>query len=93
MTIVSAKEFHANSRLLRLARRGEHVLVRSRGGLYRVSFEPYTEEPSEEEPRRDVTAEICQAMKDWRDELNGIHTGKFRPAEELIDELRNLQTS
>ena len=45
------------------------------------------------DPQRDVTAEICQAMRDWRDELNGIHTGKFRPAEELIDELRHIEAS
>ena len=93
MTVVSSKEFHANSRYMRMARRGEHILVRSRGGIYRVSFEPDIEEQQEDEPQRDLTAEVCQAMKDWRDELNGIHTGKFRPAEELIDELRNLEAS
>jgi hypothetical protein len=69
-----------------MARNGEHVVLRSRGGFYHLTFEA----KEEAEPKRDVTAEICQAMKDWRDELNGIDTGKFRPADELIDELRNL---
>ena len=92
MTVVSTKDFRTRQpHYLRMARNGEHVVLRSRGGLYHLTFEAKAEEPKEAgEPKRDVTAEICQAMKDWRDELNGIDTGKFRPAEELIDELRNL---
>lgn len=91
MTVISAKEFHANHRYMRMARRGEHLMVRSRGGMYRITFEPSQTETSleEEEPHRDITAEICQAMKDWRDFLNGDES-KMHPAEELIDELRNL---
>ncbi len=49
---------------------------------------PIAEE--KEEPKRNVTAEVCLAMKDWKDYLDGNDTGKFRPAEELLDELRNL---
>lgn len=87
MTVVSTKDFRSRQpHYLRMARNGEHVVLRSRGGFYHLTFEA----KEEEEPKRDVTAEICQAMKDWRDELNGIDTGKFRPADELIDELRNL---
>ena len=71
-----------------MVNRGEHVILTSRMGRYRLL--PMTEE--EQEPKRDVTAEICRAMKDWKDYLDGEDTGKFRPADELIDELRNLLT-
>ena len=86
MTVVSAKEFNARQpHYLSLVRRGEHVVLRSRGGRYRIIYEP-----QEEEPERDITTEVCEAMRDWKDFLDGKNTEKFRPAEELIDELRNL---
>ena len=90
MTVVSAREFRANQgRYFGMVNRGEHVILKSRMGRYRLM--PLAEE--QKEPKRDVTAEICRAMKDWKDYLDGKDTGKFRPAEELLDELRNLQTS
>lgn len=86
MTVVSTKDFRTRQpHYLRMARNGEHVVLRSRAGLYHLTFEA----KETEEPKRDVTAEICQAMKDWRDELNGIDTGKFRPIDEFLNELRN----
>ena len=88
MTVVSSKEFRARqSHYLRMVRSGEHVILRSRGGRYRVTFEPTTED-SEEEPQRDITAEICQAMKDWRDYLNGDET-KMLSWEEFLDAVQN----
>lgn len=88
MTVVSAKEFHANSRYMRMARRGENVLVRSRGGIYRVSFEPYLEEQQVDDLQRDITAEVCQAMKDWRDYLNGDES-KMLSWEEFLDAVQD----
>ena len=85
MTVISVRDFRSRqTHYLQLARSGEHVILRSRQGQFRLT--PMSDEESE----RNVTAEICQGMKDWRDELDGINTGRFRPAEELIDELRNL---
>lgn len=85
MTVISVRDFRSRqTHYLQLARSGEHVILRSRQGLFRLT--PMSDEESE----RNVTAEICQGMKDWRDELDSINTGRFRPAEELIDELRNL---
>jgi len=88
MTIVSTRDFRANqTKFLDMALRGEHVVLKSRRGSVRLI------PVEEEEPRRDVTAEICQGMKDWKEYLETGKSDKFRPASELIDELRNLQTS
>ena len=88
MTIVSTRDFRANqTKFLDMALRGELVVLKSRRGSVRLI------PVEEEEPRRDVTAEICQGMKDWKEYLETGKSDKFRPASELIDELRNLQTS
>ena len=50
---------------------------------------PESDEKVAEKPKRDVTAEICRGMKDWKEYLETGKSTKFRPAEELIDELRN----
>ncbi|MBR1400269.1 MAG: prevent-host-death family protein [Prevotella sp.] len=88
MTIVSTRDFRANqTKFLDMALRGEHVVLKSRRGSVRLM------PVEEEEPKRDVTAEICQGMKDWKEYLETGKSDKFQPASELIDELRNLQTS
>ena len=90
MTIVSTRDFRANqTKYLGMASRGEHVVLKSRLGSYRLI--PLKDDSEEEQ--RDVTAEICQGMKDWKELLETGKSDKFRPASELIDELRNLQTS
>jgi antitoxin (DNA-binding transcriptional repressor) of toxin-antitoxin stability system len=82
MTIVSTRDFRANqTKFLDMALRGEHVVLKSRRGSVRLI------PVEEEEPRRDVTAEICQGMKDWKEYLETGKSDKFRPASELIDEL------
>lgn len=89
MTIVSTTAFRANqTKYLGMVDRGEHVILKSRRGSYRLL--PVKKEDEEEEPKRDVTAEICQAMKDWKEYIETGKSDKFRPASELIDELRNL---
>ena len=88
MTIVSTRDFRANqTKFLEMALRGEHVVLRSRRGSVRLMP---LEVEEEEEPKRDVTAEICQGMKDWKEYLETGKSDKFQPAKELIDELRNL---
>lgn len=67
-----------------MAFEGHDVVLRSRRGSVRLI--PIVEDS----PRRDVTAEICQGMKDWKEYLETGCSDKFRPAKELIDELRNL---
>ncbi len=87
MTIVTTREFRANqSYYLAKALRGEDVILKSRKGKVRLV-------PAEdEEPKRDVTTEICQAMKDWKEYLETGTSDKFMPAKDLINELRDIQT-
>lgn len=86
MTIVSTRDFRANqTKFLAMARRGEHVVLKSRLGSFRLT----PEDEEESEPKRDVTAEICQAMKDWKEYLETGKSDKFVTWEEMMDELRD----
>lgn len=63
--------------------RGEAVILKSRRGSYRLM------PAEEEEPKRDVTAEICQGMKDWKEYLETGKSDKFVTWEEMMNELRD----
>lgn len=90
MTIVSTTDFRANqTKYLGMVDRGEHVILKSRCGSYRLM--PVEEE--DEAPKRDITAEVCQAMKDWKEYLETGKSDKFRPLDEFLDELRNSESS
>ncbi len=90
MTIVSTRDFRANqTKFLDLALRGEHVVLKSRRGSFRLMP---VEDGEAEEPKRDVTAEICQAMKDWKEYLETGKSDKFRPLDDFLDELRNSES-
>lgn len=92
MTIVTTRDFRANqTKFLDMALRGEHVVLKSRRGSFRLT--PVEDEDEGEEPKRDVTAEICQAMKDWKEYLETGKSDKFRPLDEFLDELRNSESS
>ena len=93
MTIVSTRDFRANqTKFLDMVDRGEHVILRSRRGSYRL-MPAEKDEQEEEKPKRDVTAEICQGMKDWKEYLETGKSDKFRPLDEFLDELRNSESS
>lgn len=84
MTIVSTTDFRANqTKYLGMVDSGEAVILKSRRGSYRLM------PVEEEEPKRDVTAEICQAMKDWKEYLETGKSDKFVTWEEMMDELRD----
>lgn len=88
MTIVTTRDFRANqTKFLDMALRGEQVVLKSRRGSVRLT--PVEDEDEEEEPKRDVTAEICQAMKDWKEYLETGKSDKFVTWEEMMDELRD----
>lgn len=91
MTIVSTTDFRANmTRFFALADNGERVVVQSRKGSYSLKpVKPTAKKAAK--PRRNVTEEVCRAMKDWKEYLETGKSDNFRPAEELIDELRNFQ--
>ena len=83
MTIVSTRDFRANQgRFVGMALRGEDVILKSRQGKVRLI--PVNDE--EEEPKRDITAEVCQGLKDFRSYLDG-DTSCMSSWEELMDEL------
>lgn len=84
MTIVTTRDFRTNqTKYLDMALRGEQVVLKSRRGSVRLM-------PVEDEkPKRDVTAEICQGMKDWKEYLETGKSDYFRPAKELLNELHN----
>lgn len=88
MTIVSTRDFRANqTKYLGMAQQGHDVILRSRQGRFRLT--PIEEEEKEEEPKRDITAEVCQAMKDWKEYLETGKSDKFVTWEEMMDELRD----
>ena len=90
MTIVSARDFRANQgKYLGMALEGHDVVLRSRRGNFRLT----PVEDDEEEPKRDVTAEICQALKDWKEYLDTGKSDKFRPLDDFLDELRVSEPS
>ena len=92
MTIVTTRDFRANqTKFLDMALRGEQVVLKSRRGSVRLT--PVEDEADEEEPKRDVTAEICQAMKDWKEYLETGKSDKFRPLDDFLDELRYSESS
>ncbi len=72
-----------------LANSGEHVEVKSRSGSFRLMPMKLRKAKRQAKPKRDVTAETCQAMKDWKEYLETGKSDKFLPAEELINELRD----
>ncbi len=85
MTIVSTREFRANlTKYFGMVDRGEHVILKSRHGRYRIM--PVSEE--DEEPKRDITAEVCQGLEDFHNYLNGDKT-KMISWEEMMNELRD----
>ena len=84
MTIVSTTDFRANqTKYFGMVDRGEAVILKSRRGSYRLM------PAEEEEPKRDVTAEICQGMKDWKEYLETGKSDKFVTWEEMMNELRD----
>lgn len=84
MTIVSTRDFRANqTKYVGMALQGHDVILRTHRGSVRLT------PVEEEEPKRNVTAEICQGMKDWKEYLETGKTDKFVSWEKLMDELRD----
>ena len=91
MTIVTTTDFRANmTKYFDMASNGERVVVQSRRGDYSLTPVKRARKKKAAKPKRDVTEEVCQAMKDWKEYLETGKSDKFLPAEALIDELRNI---
>ena len=86
MTVVSTSEFRSNqTRYLNMVDNGEHVILRSRRGSYRLTPVP----AKKKKQIQDITPQVCQAMKEWKQYLDTGKSDYFRPAKELLNELRN----
>lgn len=86
MTIVSTRDFRANqTKYFDMVRQGHDVVLRSRRGSFRLT--PVEDE--EAEAKRDVTAEICRGMKEWKKYLETGKSDYFVSWEKLMDELRD----
>ena len=84
MTVVSTSEFRSNqTRYLDMVDNGEHVILRSRRGSYRLTPVP----AKKKKPIRDITPQVCQALKDWKEYLETGKSDKFLTWEEMMDEL------
>ena len=84
MTVVSTSEFRSNqTRYLDMVDNGEHVILRSRRGSYRLTPVP----SKKKKPIRDITPQVCQALKDWKEYLETGKSDKFLTWEEMMDEL------
>jgi len=92
MTVVSTTDFRANmTKFFALADGGERVVVQSRQGSYSLKPVKPAAKKAAKPRRRNVTEEVCRALKDWKEYLETGKSDNFRPAEELIDELRHIQ--
>ena len=88
MTIVSTREFRANQgKYLGMALEGHDVVLRSRRGSFRLT--PIPVEKEGKTSKRNVTAEVCHALKDWKEYLDTGKSDKFLSWEEMMDELRD----
>ena len=88
MTIVSTRDFRANQgKYLGMALEGHDVVLRSRRGSFRLT--PIPLEKEEKASKRNVTAEVCHALKDWKEYLDTGKSDKFLSWEEMMDELRD----
>ena len=91
MTVVSTTDFRANmTKFFALADSGEQVVVRSRQGSYSLKPMKTAAKKTAKPRRRNVTEEVCRGLKDWKEFLETGKTDNFRPANELIDELRHI---
>lgn len=85
MIIVSTRDFRQNqTRYLSMAQHGENVVLRSRTGNFVIS--PLKDDDTLVS-KRDLTAELLQALQEVKDHLDGKI--KLKTAEQLIDELRD----
>lgn len=90
MTIVSATSFRSNmTHYFDLANSGELVEVKSRSGSFRLTPLKPRKAKRQSKPKRDVTAEVCQALKDWKEYLETGKSDKFLTWEEMMDELQD----
>ena len=84
MLIVSARDFRANQgKYFSLANSGEHVILKSRTGSFRLT--PITSEDSISEGKQNVAAELKGALQELKEAIAGKR--QLQTLDSLIDEL------
>ena len=83
MVVVSTRDFRTNqTKYLNLAKAGEHVVLKSRAGSFRIF--PDDESNIIDAPR-DLMKELRNALTEVKEAIAGKH--KLQYAESLLDEL------
>ena len=84
MIVTSTREFRGNqTRYLDLANRGETVILRSgRKGSFKLV--PIETKPASK-PKRDLTAELCAALREVKEHIEGKR--ELKSLDDLLDEL------
>ena len=83
MVVVSTRDFRTNqTKYLNLAKAGEHVVLKSRAGSFRIF--PDDESNIIDAPR-DLMKELRNALAEVKEAIAGKH--KLKSAESLLDEL------
>lgn len=84
MVIVSTRDFRTNqTKYLNLAKAGEHVVLKSRAGNFRI-YPENSDEGAIQAPR-DLMAELKNALSEVKEAIAGKRV--LQSAESLLDEL------
>lgn len=84
MVVISTRDFRTNqTKYLNLAKTGEHVVLKSRAGIFRIF--PETEDLDSVKTSRDLVAELRGALREVKEAIAGKRS--LQTAESLLDEL------
>lgn len=84
MVVISTRDFRTNqTKYLNLAKTGEHVVLKSRAGNFRIF--PETEDLDSVKKTRDLVVELRGALREVREAIAGKRS--LQTAESLLDEL------
>lgn len=84
MVVISTRDFRTNqTKYLNLAKTGEHVVLKSRAGNFRIF--PETEDLDSVKTSRDLVAELRGALREVKEAIAGKRS--LQTAESLLDEL------
>lgn len=84
MTVVSAREFRANQvKYLSMVNSGEHVILKSREGNFRLV--PVTSSDSISDESQNIAAELRGALRELKEVIAGKK--QLNTLDSLIDEL------
>ena len=82
MVVVSTRDFRTNqTKYLNLAKAGEHVVLKSRAGNFRI----FPDNGSNTDAPRDLMKELRNALTEVKEAIAGKR--KLQSAESLLDEL------